>query len=297
MGARHSPKPLHRQVLVITGASSGIGLATARLAAERGARVVLTSEDPEALYAAQLEIEEAGGRATALPADVADLEALRAVAAHAVQVFGGFDTWINNAGVRLIGAVEQVPEEDARRLLDVNYWGVVHGCRAALPHLRERGGVIVNLGGVLSSRPVPLQGFYAASQHAVQGYTHTLRMELAAEGAPVHVALAKLATIERGGEARPHLGGVDRPSVAARALLHLAEHPRRDLAIGGVGALAVLGEAHAPSIFELVRLHTRAAHRALAALALGGLGAGYLALRARRTRPPLAQRLVRRLAW
>src|SRR4030095_2288572 len=153
-------KRIEDQVVVITGASSGIGLATAKMAAERGARVVLVARDPEGLASARVEIEGSGGRAITVMADVASFEDVRGIARKAVEAFRGFDTWINNAGLSIYGPIEEVPVEDARRLFDVNYWGVVHGSLTALAHLKERGGAVINLGSVLSDRAIPLQGHY-----------------------------------------------------------------------------------------------------------------------------------------
>ncbi|HUQ82385.1 MAG TPA: SDR family NAD(P)-dependent oxidoreductase, partial [Gemmatimonadaceae bacterium] len=143
-------KRIEDQVVVITGASSGIGLATAKMAAERGARVVLVARDPDGLASVKVEIEGAGGRVITVVADVANFEEVRLIARRAVEAFGGFDTWINNAGLSIYGPIEEVPVEDARRLFDVNYWGVVHGSLTATSHLKDHGGAIINLGSVTS---------------------------------------------------------------------------------------------------------------------------------------------------
>ena len=126
-------KSLSEQVLVITGASSGIGLTTAKMAAERGARVVLAARDEEGLRQAVEEIRGQGGEAVHVVADVADLEDVQTIADRAVVDFGGFDTWVNNAGISIYGRALEIPQDEARRLFDTNYWGVVNGCRAALP--------------------------------------------------------------------------------------------------------------------------------------------------------------------
>ncbi|MBA4158389.1 MAG: SDR family NAD(P)-dependent oxidoreductase, partial [Gemmatimonadetes bacterium] len=189
-------KPLKEQVVVITGASSGIGLATAKLAAKRGARVVLASRSRPDLRRAVKEIQKEGGEATYVVADVSDASDVQHIADVAIREFGGFDTWVNNAGVSIYGRMEKVPVRDARQLFEVNYWGVVNGCTAAVPHLRRRGGAIINIGSVLSDRAVPLQGHYSASKHAVKGYTDALRMELEEAGAPISVTLVKPAAID-----------------------------------------------------------------------------------------------------
>lgn len=245
-------KPLARQVIVITGASSGIGLATARLAAARGARLVLVARNAEALRRIVEEIRERGGRAEWVAADVADRAALEAAARQAEEVFGGFDSWVNDAGVSIYGKLEETPIEDQRRLFETNYWGVVHGSLIAARHLRPKGGAIINLGSVLSDRAMILQGAYSASKHAVKAFTDALRMELARDGAPVSVTLVKPSAIETPFQehARNRLGvpglrvpppAYD-PRLVARAILHACEHPKRDIVVGfGGQAIALMG--------------------------------------------------------
>jgi short-subunit dehydrogenase len=252
-------KNLQDQVLVITGASSGIGLATARMAAERGARVVLAARDEEGLRRAVAEIRANGGQAVHVVADVAEPEDLRRVAETAIQELGGFDTWVNNAGLSIYGRLEEVPLEDARRLFDVNYWGVVHGTRAALPHLRSHGGTLINLGSIVSDRAVPLQGHYSASKHAIKAFTDVVRMELEEEGAPVSVTLIKPAAIdtpfpEHARNFLPtepkHPAPVYAPEPVARAILECAERPRRDVIVGGGGRMITALGALAPRLTD-----------------------------------------------
>jgi short-subunit dehydrogenase len=243
---RRKLKPLQRQTIVITGASSGIGLATARMAAARGAAVVLAARNLDALRAACDEIRAKGGRATYVVADVADPDAVDRIADTAVREFGGFDTWVNNAGVSIFGRLEDVPLSDKRRLFDVNFWGVVHGCRTAARHLRRRGGALINIGSIVSDRAVPLQGIYSASKHAVKGYTDALRMEFEKEGVPISVSLIKPAAIDTPylDHARNYMAEkpsfpppVYPPEEVARAILHCAERPVRDVVVGGGGRL------------------------------------------------------------
>lgn len=151
-------KKLADQVVVITGASSGIGLATAKMAAERGARVVLASRDDEDLRRAVDEIRGQGGRATHVVADVADFEAVRGIVDAAIREFGGFDTWVNNAGVPIYGRIEEVMLDGARRLFETNYWGVVNGSLAALPQLKQHGGALINVGSVCPTPPFRSRG-------------------------------------------------------------------------------------------------------------------------------------------
>jgi short-subunit dehydrogenase len=258
-------KRLRDQVIVITGASSGIGLTTAEMAASRGARVVLNSRNEEALQNAVQNIRQRGGRATYLAGDVADDEAMELLAQRAVDEFGALDTWVNNAGIGMYGRLDEAPLADKRRLFDVNFWGVVHGCRAALPHLREHGGAIINIGSVASDRAIPLLGIYAASKHAVKAYTDTLRMELEADDAPVAVTLIKPTSINTPfteharnymAEEPEFVPPVYAPEEVARGILKCAEHPTRDLIIGGAGkVMSVMGKV-APRLTDVYMEHT-----------------------------------------
>jgi len=250
-------KRIQEQVIVITGASSGIGLATARMAADLGARVVLTSRDDVDLRHVVEDIRAAGGQAIHVAGDVADLDAMKRVAATAVGELGAIDTWVNNAGVSIFGRLEETGTMDARRLFETNYWGVVHGTLAALPHLRAQGGALINLGSVLSDTGYPLQGHYTASKHAVKGFTDSLRLELEQEGAPVSVTLIQPAAIDTpypehaksylGVEPR-HVPPVYAPEVVARAILRSAERPQRNLLVGGAARFFVAVEHQAPRL-------------------------------------------------
>lgn len=237
-------KKLKDQVIVVTGASSGIGLATARIAASRGAKVVLAARDQESLVAIVDEIRSRGGDAVHVVADVSEFDDVRDIVDAAETDFGGFDTWINNAGLSIYGATEEVPLSDARRLFDVNYWGLVNGSLAALPYLRQRGGALINVGSIGSDIPLPLQGHYAASKHAVKGFTDSLRIELEKDDAPVSITLIKPGSIDTPFpeharnymDVRPKLPPpVYAPEVVAEAILFCAEHPRREVTVGGGG--------------------------------------------------------------
>lgn len=164
-----SYKPLSEQTLVITGATSGIGLTTARMAAHRGARLVLVARNEAALDELTREICGQGGEAICVVADVGDRKQVERVATTAVEHFGGFDTWINNAGVAIYARVMDVGVEDAERLFATNFWGVFYGSRIAVEHLQRRGGgVVINIGSAVAERIIPLQGIYNASKAAVR---------------------------------------------------------------------------------------------------------------------------------
>ena len=239
-------KNREHQTMVITGASSGIGMATARLAAARGAQVVLAARSSDGLWEVADAIRADGGEAACVVADVAQEREVRRIAEIALGRFGGFDTWVNNAGVSVYGRIDEVSLEDQRRVFETNYWGTVHGCRVALEHLRHRGGALINIGSVLSERAFPLQGAYSASKHAIKGFTDALRMELMHQRAPVSVTLIKPAAIDTryAYHAKNYLPMQPQnppplyaPEVVAEAILHAAEHPVREVTVGGSGRL------------------------------------------------------------
>lgn len=254
-------KKLEEQTIVITGASSGIGLVTARMAARRGARLVLAARSEQALRQLTDEIIGAGGDATYVAADVGVEGDVRRIADTAIRHFGGFNTWVNNAGVSIYGNLLEIPTEDLRRLFDTNFWGVVYGSLAAARHLRGRGGAIINIGSTLSDRAIPIQGMYSASKHAVKGFTDALRMELEAEGAPVSVTLIKPGAIDTPYphhaknymEAEPTVPPpVYAPEVVAETILYCAEHPERDVFAGGGGKAISMTEKYAPRLTDKV---------------------------------------------
>jgi len=192
-----SLKPLNQQVIVLTGASSGIGLSTAKLAAERGAKVVLIARSEETLKKLVAEILEAGGDAIYFAVDVADREKMQAAAREAVEHFGRIDTWVNDAGVSIYGRMDEVSDSDSRRLFETNFWGVANGSFAALPYLRAHGGSLINVGSEVSEAIVPLQGMYSASKHAVKGFTDVLRVEIEElDKAPISITLIQPTAVD-----------------------------------------------------------------------------------------------------
>ena len=186
-----SLKPIGQQVIVITGVTSGIGLATARMAAKRGAKLAMAARTERDLRQLEEEINSAGGQAIAVAGDVGSRAVIAQLAEAAISRFGGFDTWVNNAGVSIYGPVADSNDEDNRRLFETDFWGTVYGSQEAVRHLKTRGGALINLGSVVSDRAIPLQGIYCAAKHAVKGFTDTLRMEAEQEGWPISVTLIK----------------------------------------------------------------------------------------------------------
>lgn len=244
-----SLKPLSEQVIVITGASSGIGLATAQMATDRGAKVVLVARNSEALDEIVVGINNRGGNAVHVDADVADEDTAERVAERAIEAFGGFDTWVNNAAAALYARLEDVSIAEHRRIFDVGYFGLVLGSLEAARHLKSKGGAIINVGSVLSDRAVPVQGAYSAMKHAVRGFTDALRMVMENEGAPVSVTLIKPNGMDTPypEHARNKMSKPARippvvydPRLVAKAILFAAENQKRSLIVGGGGLLLTL---------------------------------------------------------
>ena len=243
---------------MLTGATSGIGLVTARKAAKEGAKLVLVARDEDSLRQLTEEIKSAGGNAVYVVADIGDEALIHNVSLEAQKQFGGFDTWINDAGMAIYGRMRDIPSQDHQRLFDTNFWGVVNGSLEAANHFRERGtesgfaGVIINLGSTVSDRALPVQGMYSVSKHAIKGFTDALRMELMHEELPVAVCLIKPSAINTPFpqharnymETEPTLPPpVYSPDIVADAILKCAVAPQRDVFVGGAGKmLSVLGQ-------------------------------------------------------
>lgn len=252
-------KPIAEQVMVITGASSGIGLVTARAAAKRGARVMLVARDESALAEIVRDIVADGGTAAFAVADVGDAAAMEGVALKTVARFARIDTWVNNAGVAIYAKLLDTADSDHQQLFRTNYFGAVHGARAAIPFLRRQGGALITVGSIASQIASPVMGAYAASKHALKAYVDALRIELKADDVPVVVTLVMPAGIDtpiaenaanrQDGEALIPPPVYD-PALVADAILDAAENPRREVTVGGVGRLQVLAAAHFPRLLD-----------------------------------------------
>ncbi|MDF7812302.1 SDR family oxidoreductase [Hymenobacter sp. YC55] len=256
-------KPLNQQVIVITGASSGIGLVTARMAAKKGAAVVLAARNADAIRQLADEIISQGGRALAVPTDVGSEEDMFRLAAAAVTEFGTFDTWVNNAGVSIFGHCDEVSIPDMKRMFDTNYWGTVYGSRLAVEHYKQRDepGALINIGSFFGDRATPVQSTYCTSKHALHGWTNALRMELEIEKAPVSVTLIHPGRIDTPYNEHAqsyyqhqvaHRGMVYPPETVAEAILFAAAHPKRDMYVGfQAKALAAVGHL-APRLMDKI---------------------------------------------
>ncbi|WP_409018565.1 SDR family oxidoreductase [Brevundimonas vesicularis] len=256
-------KPLEQQTIVITGATSGIGLATVRAAAEAGAALVLAARTAETLELVGDEIRAKGGRVATVVADVGDEAQVQLIVDQAIESFGGFDTWINDAGVGIYGDIMELPSDEHQRLFQTNYWGVVYGSTAAVRHLegREGGGTLINVGSINSDFAIPLLGAYSASKHAVKGFTDALRIELRHARKPVQITLIKPSGIGTpfSENARNHTENepqvappVYAPELVAEAILHAATHKVRSITVGGGGRMMVGSAQLMPPVMERV---------------------------------------------
>jgi short-subunit dehydrogenase len=256
-------KPLRQQVMVVTGASSGIGLVTARMAARRGARLVLAARSEDALVRLEQELSDGHRRAIAVVADVGRPEDVQRISRVTRQRYGGFDTWINNAGISIYGRLMDQPIEDMRRLFETNFWGIVYGSLEAARHFESRGepAAIINIGSTFSDRAMPLQGIYSASKHAVKGFTDALRMELERQGLPVSVTLIKPSAIATPypqhaknflEEEPTNPPPIYAPELVAETILHCAQYPERDMFVGSAGKMISSMGKYAPRLSDYV---------------------------------------------
>lgn len=238
-------KPIDQQVVVIFGASSGIGRETALEFAKRGAKVVVSARNIEGLTTLLADIQDLGGTAIAVPADAIDFEQVNAVADKAVEEFGRLDTWVHAAAVNLYATFEQTKPEEFKRIMDINAMGQVYGAMAALPHLKREGrGALIHISSVEARRALPYHSAYAAAKHAIDGFLEVLRVELMHEKIPISVTNIMPASINTPlfNKSRTKIGvkpqglpPIYKPEAVAEAILYAAEHPTRELVVGGAG--------------------------------------------------------------
>jgi short-subunit dehydrogenase len=244
------------ETVVITGASAGVGRATAREFARAGARLGLIARRTEGLDAAVEEVRRLGGSAIAIPADVADAEAIEAAAATVEERFGPIDVWVNSAMVTVFAPVAETTAAEFRRATEVTYLGCVHGTLAALKRMRERDhGTIVQVGSALAYRAIPLQAPYCAAKFAIRGFTDSLRCELIHDRSKVHLTMVQMPALntpqfnwarnKTGYRAKP-VPPIYQPEVAARAIVFAAHARRREIWVGWPSAKAILAQRLVP---------------------------------------------------
>lgn len=252
-------RKLRDQVVVITGASSGIGRATALEFARKGATVVVSARREDALRELARECEQTGGRAIAIPCDVTDEEAVKRVSRETVDSLGRIDVWVNNAAVYSIGRFEDTPPDIFRRVIETDFFGYVNGARAVLPVFREQEeGVLINVASVLGNAGTPYLSAYAAAKAAVLAFAESLRMEL--RDAPgIHVCSVLPATIDTplfqhaanySGRAPKPLDPVYDAGMVADAIVDLARHPERERVVGNAGRMLSASHLLAPGLYE-----------------------------------------------
>ncbi|SDS97322.1 SDR family oxidoreductase [Actinopolymorpha singaporensis] len=249
------------QVVVVTGASAGVGRATAKAFGARGAKVALLARGDTGLAGAAREVGEAGGRALPIPVDVADADQVEAAAARIEDELGPIDVWVNVAFTSVFAPFHQIGADEFRRVTEVTYLGYVYGTMAALRRMRDRdAGTIVQVGSALAYRGIPLQSAYCGAKHAIQGFNESLRCELLHERSNVHVTMVQLPAVNTPQftwvlsrlprRAQP-VPPIYQPEVAARGVVYAADHPRRrEYWVGGSTVATLIANAVAPGVLD-----------------------------------------------
>jgi NAD(P)-dependent dehydrogenase (short-subunit alcohol dehydrogenase family) len=253
-------KPISDQVVVIAGATSGIGRLAAIRFAEKGAKVVVSGRSQEALEALESEICSLGGESTAFAADVTNFEQMRTLAERAAAAYGRIDTWVQVAAVSVYATLEETRPEEFKQVIDTNLNGQAYGAMAALPYLRSSGGgAFISISSVEARRSIPWHSAYAASKHGVLGMLEALRLELKYEETPVSVTNILPSSINtpfydksltRLGVRPKGIPPIYEPEVVVDAILYAAEHPVREIVVGGAGKSLGLAERLSPSLAD-----------------------------------------------
>lgn len=259
-------RPISEQVVVVFGASSGIGRETARRFAAAGARVVVSARSAEGLASLVEEILAAGGDALSVPADVSSADEVEGVAQAAVERFGRIDTWVHTAAVLLSARFEDTTPEEFQQVVEINLLGQAYGAMAAIPRLRQAGGgALILVSSVEAARPMPYHSAYAASKHGIHGFAQALRLELEHDGAPISVTEVMPASINTPlfTKGRTKLGvkpmgmpPIYPPELVAQNLLRAAEHPEREIIVGGSGQVMLSGQRLSPRLMDAMLKRT-----------------------------------------
>jgi NAD(P)-dependent dehydrogenase (short-subunit alcohol dehydrogenase family) len=255
-------KPIDQQVVVVMGASSGIGRETALQFAGRGAKVVVSARGEAGLQTLVDEIRANGGAAIAVPADVSDFDQVKAVADRTVAEYGRLDTWVHASAVAIYATFEQTTPEEFKRVIDTDLTGQAYGAMAALPHLRREGrGALIHVSSIEARRAFPFHSAYAAAKHGIDGMLEALRVELRKEGVPISVTNVMPASINTPlfNKSRTKLGvkpmpppPIYQPSTVAKIILYAAEHPTRDLIAGGAGKAMLMTQRLSPRLMDAI---------------------------------------------
>jgi short-subunit dehydrogenase len=248
------------EVVVVTGASAGLGRAIVQAFAREGARIGLLSRNKDRLEQARAEVESLGGEALVLPVDVSDADQVEEAAAAVEQRFGPLEVWVNNAMVSVFSPVMKMKPEEYRRVTEVTYLGFVYGTLAALRRMVPRDrGAIVQVGSALAYRAIPLQSAYCGAKHAIQGFTESLRSELYHMGSKVHVSMVQMPALNTPqfewvksrlrGRPKP-VGRIYQPEVGAQAVLYAAHHRRPEIYVGYPAVQAIMANRIAPRLLD-----------------------------------------------
>lgn len=259
-------KPVSEQVIVVMGASSGIGRETTLRFAKKGAKLVVSSRNQNDLNSLVAEIEREGGKAVAIAADVADSEQVKKVADKAVTEYGRLDTWVHVAATSIYASFEDTKPDEFKRVIEVNLLGQVYGAQAALPYLRQTdNGGLIHVSSIEGKVPLPFQSAYASAKHGIIGFLDVLRLELKKEGVPISVTNVMPASINtplfnqvitRLGVKPMPVPPIYEPGVVADVILYAAEHPARDMVAGGAGKVLILMKRLSPSLLDAFLLRT-----------------------------------------
>lgn len=253
-------KSRQAKVVVITGASAGIGRATACEFAKQGAVIALLARDAQRLEEVCREVEQLGGKAIAIPTDVAEFEQVEAAAERIERELGPVDVWVNNAMTTVFAPFEAISPQDYRRVTDVTYHGYVWGTMAALKTMRPRNhGTIVQVGSALAYRAIPLQSAYCGAKHAIEGFTESVRCELIHAKSKVHITMVQMPAVNTpqfdwcatslDKQPKP-VGTVYQPEVAASAIVWASQAKRREVVVGASSSMAIMGEKLAPGLLD-----------------------------------------------
>jgi short-subunit dehydrogenase len=253
-------RKIEEQVVVITGASSGIGRTTARMFAERGAKLVVGARNIEALSDLEQEIKRTGGEALAVQMDVSERHQVEHLAEAAMERFGRIDTWVNNAGVSIYATFDKLADAEIRRIMDVNFMGTVYGIQTALPIMQAQGGgTIINVASIAGKRGIPVMSIYSASKFAIIGLGESLRAELANKEIPINVCTICPPSVNtpffdnartKEGRAPKPLPPVYSPETVAQAIIECARSPQREVLIGAAGKAFALMNSLAPGLSD-----------------------------------------------